>query len=98
MLQNLKWTHTLAHINTHTHTQTQMHRYLHTKTALVMSCNKTYAESGSNGFRYTDSYVIILQVLLSREAEKMSKIKLKMENTISHEIDSKNKSFPHILI
>jgi hypothetical protein len=71
MLQNLKWANT-AHINihTHTHTHTQTHRYLHTKTALVMSCNKTYAESGSKEFRYTDSYVIILQVLLLREAEK----------------------------
>jgi len=63
-------THTLAHINTNTHTHTQMHRYWHTKTAVVMSCNKIYAESGSNYFRYTDSYVIILQVLLLREAEK----------------------------
>jgi hypothetical protein len=64
MLQDLKWAHTLAHINTHTDAQ------IHTKTALVMSCNKTYAESGSNDFRYTDSYVINLQVLLLREAEK----------------------------
>jgi hypothetical protein len=41
-----------------------------------MSCNKTYAEFGSNDFRYTDSYVIILQVLLSREAEKCLKYRI----------------------
>jgi len=68
MLQDLKWALTCTHKHTHTHTQ--MHGHLHTKTALVMSCNKTYAESGSNDFRYTDSYVIILQVLILREAEK----------------------------
>jgi hypothetical protein len=80
MLQNLKWAHTLAH--------TQMHRYLHTKTALVMSCNKTYAESGSNDFRYADSYVIILYVLLLRETEEMPKLQSKMENIVSHEMGS----------
>jgi hypothetical protein len=76
MLQDLKWAHTLAHINTHTHTRArarvckQMHRYLHTKTALVMFYNIIYSESGSNDFRYTDSYVVIPQVLLLKEAEK----------------------------
>ena len=35
-----------------------------------MFCNIIYAESGNNDFRYTDSYVVILKVLLLREAEK----------------------------